>query len=86
MDEAYLLAAARYIELNPRARWVGHEHLQLALEQRAGTPRGRDDQFVKVAPLLAMIPDWAAFLNSAIPEEQLRDIRRHTRAGRPLGD
>jgi hypothetical protein len=29
---------------------------------------------VKVAPLLDMTPDWRAFLNSVMPEEQLRDI------------
>ena len=33
-----------------------------------------------------MIGDWAAFLNSAMPEEELSDIRHHTRTGRPLGD
>ena len=33
-----------------------------------------------------MIPDWCAFLNSAMPEEELRDIRQHARTGRPLGD
>ena len=41
---------------------------------------------MKVAPLLAMIPDWCAFLKSVVPEEELRDIRRHARTGRPLGD
>jgi putative transposase len=54
----------------------------LALEQRAG----RDDQLVKVAPLLAMIGDWRAFLSSALGEEELSDIRHHTSTGRPLGD
>jgi hypothetical protein len=47
---------------------------------------GKDDPLVKVAPLLAMIGDWRAFLNSAVPEAELRDIRRHARTGRPLGD
>ena len=55
------------------------------MEQR-GDLLGRDDALVKVAPLLAMIPDWRAFLNSALPEAELRDIRRHSRTGRPLGD
>jgi putative transposase len=41
---------------------------------------------VKVAPSLAMIADWRAFLNSAMPEADLRDMRRHSRTGRPLGD
>ncbi len=47
---------------------------------------GRDDALVKVAPLLAMIGDWRAFLNSAMPEAELRNIRQHARTGRPLGD
>jgi len=47
---------------------------------------GRDDPLVKVAPRLAMIGDWGDFLKSAMPEEELRDIRRHARTGRPLGD
>ena len=33
-----------------------------------------------------MIRDWDAFLKSAMPEEELRDIRHHSRTGRPLGD
>jgi putative transposase len=57
MDEPYLLAAARYVELNPvRAR----------LAERAGDWRwssarahldGRDDALASVAPLLALAPD-----------------------------
>lgn len=33
-----------------------------------------------------MVGDWHAFLNSAIPEEELTDLRRHGRTGRPLGE
>ena len=47
---------------------------------------GRDDPLVKVAPMLAIVGDWNAFLNSAVPEEELRDMRGHGRTGRPLGD
>ena len=46
----------------------------------------QDDRLVRVAPLLAMVPDWNAFLNSAMPEEELGQLRRHVRTGRPLGD
>jgi putative transposase len=35
---------------------------------------------------LAVIGDWNAFLNRATPEEELRNLRRHGRTGRPLGD
>ena len=45
----------------------------------------RDDRLARVAPLLAMIADWRGFLNSAIPEEELRDLREHGRTGCPLG-
>ena len=86
MDEPHLLAAARYIELNPvRAGLVAKAENWPWSSARAHLA-GRDDQLVKVAPLLTMIPDWCAFLNSAMPEEELRDIRQHSRTGRPLGD
>ena len=32
-----------------------------------------------------MVADWAAFLDSALPEEELRELRQHGRTGRPLG-
>jgi putative transposase len=84
-DEPHLLAAARYVELNPvRAGLVLN-----AEDWRWSSARshllGRDDRLVRVAPLLAMIADWRGFLNSAIPEEQLRDLREHGRTGCPLG-
>jgi putative transposase len=86
MDEPYLLAAARYIELNPvRARLVERPSDWPWSSARAHL-NGRDDGLVKVAPLLAMIGDWNAFLNSAVADEELRVLRRHGRTGRPLGD
>ena len=33
-----------------------------------------------------MIGDWNAILGSVAPEEELEDLRRHSRAGRPPGD
>jgi putative transposase len=33
-----------------------------------------------------MIPDWSAFLNSAVRDEEHAELRRHGRRGRPLGD
>jgi hypothetical protein len=45
---------------------------------------GCDDHLVKVAPLLAIVADWKALLDSALPEEQLKEPRGHSRTGRPL--
>ena len=86
MRAIYLLAAARYVELNAvRARLAGS-----AVEWPWSSARahlsGRDDGLVKVAPLLAMVADWQALLDSALPEEQLKQVRAHGRTGRPLGD
>jgi len=43
---------------------------------------GCDDRLVKVAPLLAMVPEWRALLDSALPEEweQLQEFRGHSRS------
>lgn len=86
MDEPYLLAAARYVELNPVRAGLVPSAQQWPWSSARAHLAGRDDRLVKVAPLLAMIADWNAFLQSAVPEEELRQIRRHGRTGRPLGD
>ena len=86
MDEAYLLAAARYIELNPVRAGLVVDPCDWPWSSARAHLTGSDDALVKVAPLLTMIPDWRAFLRSALPEAELRDIRRHSRTGRPLGD
>jgi putative transposase len=31
-------------------------------------------------------PDWADYLNEALPENALNTIRKHERTGRPLGN
>ena len=86
MDEPYLLAAARYVELNPvRAKLVARAEDWLWSSARAHLS-GRDDSLVKVAPLLAMVHDWQAFLDSARPEGEVEEVRKHARTGRPLGD
>jgi len=86
MDEPYLLAAARYVEWNPvRANLVA-DAAEWPWSSARAHLSGRDDRLVQVGPMLAMVHDWRAFLDSAIPEEQLRVLRDHGRTGRPLGD
>ncbi len=85
MDERYLLAAARYVELNPvRAKLVsepGYYHWSSASAHMSG----KDDALVKAAPLLSLIPDWRGFLDSGIDDKEMKVLRRHERTGRPLG-
>ena len=85
MDVPYLLAAARYVELNPvRAGLVRRAGDYPWSSARAHLDRA-DDVLVKVAPLLKRMPDWAAFLNSGPSVAELTNMRQHERTGRPLG-
>jgi len=84
LDGQYLLAAVRYVLRNPiragladkpwdyqwsNARWIVGD----ALEDPLATP----------SETLADITDWRSFLMG--DSRQLKEIRQHTRTGRPLG-
>lgn len=85
MDESYLLAAARYVELNPvRAKLVDRPDAY-KWSSAAAHLEGRDDELVKVSPLLSLVPNWREFLSVTAPEHQTEALRRHERTGRPLG-
>lgn len=84
MDEAHLLAAARYVELNPvRAQLAPRAHDWPWSSARAHLA-GRDD-LVQVQPLLALAPDWSAFLAERLDDADHEAIRASERTGRPLG-
>jgi putative transposase len=86
MDEPYLLATARYVELNPVRAGLVESPAEWRWSSARAHLSGRDDGLVKVAPMLAMVDDWQDLLNSVLPEEELKELRRHGRTGRPLGD
>ena len=85
MDEAYLLAAARYVELNPLRAQLVADPATFLWSSASAHLRGQDDLLVKVAPLLQLIPDWRAFLEGGMKENEIKVLRRHERTGRPLG-
>jgi putative transposase len=85
MDEAYLLACARYVELNPvRARLA-----RRARDWRWSSARAhlgaKNDALVRARPLLDRVPDWAALLAAGLGEAEHEAIRAAERTGRPLG-
>ena len=86
MDEPYLLAAVRYVELNPVLAGLVADAAEWRWSSAMSHLSGRDDRLVRVAPTRAMVADWRALLNSAIPEEELGDMRKHGRTGCPLGN
>ncbi len=82
MDEADPLATARYVELNPvRARLVRKPGIWPWSSARAHLA-GRDDDLVRVTPLLRRVPDWARFLAGGMADEDIEQ-RKHSRSGRP---
>lgn len=84
MDESYLLAAARYVEMNPVRARLAEDASSWPWSSASAHLAGEDDKLVKVAPLLEMGGDWKLFLGAAT-EEEMGKIRRHERSGRPLG-
>ena len=86
MDEHHLLAAVRYIELNPvHANLCTQAALWPWSSARAHLS-AIDDALVNVGPMLSRINDWQAYLDSIVPQETIEKLRQHSRTGRPVGD
>lgn len=85
MDEAHLLVAARYVELNPvRAKMVvsADQHPWSSAKAHLA---GEDDILVKVEPLLSMVGDWGSYLAEPESKGEYDAIKATEKSGRPLG-
>ncbi len=86
MDEYYLLAAVRYVELNPvHAHMVKHAEDYQWSSARAHLAE-EDDKLVTVAPMLNRVSNWRGYLDSDLDESTKETFRMHGRTARPLGD
>lgn len=86
VDEAYLLVAAHYVELNPVRASLTSDPCSYPWSSAKSHVMGRDDELVTVKPLLDLVPDWNAFLQHKMKEEDYERLPVHERTGRPLGD
>ena len=84
MDEQYLLATVRYVELNPVKARLCRQPAEWRWSSALAHMEGQDDRLVKVRPMLDRVSDWSAYLSDERIEEH-EQIERHTRTGRPLG-
>lgn len=84
MDEAYLISAVKYIEMNPVRANLAVDPYSWRWRCAKAHAEGKDDILVSVSPLLEMVGDWISFLSEA-DEEDVDKIRRHERTGRALG-
>lgn len=85
MDEAHLLAAVRYTELNPVRAGLCHHPMDWAWSSVHAHCAGSDDALVTVKPMLDRIHDWPRYLRTDSDPSQLNAIRQHAKTGRPLG-
>jgi putative transposase len=86
MDESYLLAAARYVELNPVRAGLAREPWSYPWSSAHAHVTGVNDHLIKAAPLRAMVQDWRGFLLSPLSEKDIEALRKHERTGRPFGN
>jgi len=85
MDESYLLAAARYVELNPVKAGLAAAPESYRWSSASAHLSGVDDMLVRVAPVLERVPDWRGFLAAGDAGDYAALYERHESTGRPLG-
>ncbi len=86
LDEQYLIACTRYVEINP----VKREYVQLPEQwpwsSAAAHIKEKDNELVTVLPLLSRVKrSWSDFLGESIPEEEAELFYSHEKSGKPLG-
>lgn len=84
MDESYLLAAARYVEMNPVAAGLVSQPDEYPWSSARAHLAAQDDRLTKIEPLLSMVGNWKEFLALSTATE-MDTLRKHERSGRPLG-
>jgi len=86
MDEEHLMAAVRYVALNPvRARLASRAEDWPWASTRAHLS-GKDDGLAVVRPVLDRAPDFAALIATDPDDPAFRALRAAETRGRPLGN
>jgi len=85
MDEGHVLACTKFIEWSPVLRKVAKRPRDYRWSSARAHLAGRDDEVVRVKPLLDRVDDWRSFLGKPLTEDERELIRAHESTGRPLG-
>lgn len=85
MDEEHLLAAGRYVELNPvraglcqRADEWPWSSVHYHMHERA-------DPLITAGGMCAFVDNWRTYLDGELTNTELDTLRRHSRNGHPAG-
>ena len=85
MDDANLLMAARYIELNPVRAGLVKSPQEHPWSSAAANMSGKRDRLMSTAEFPLMVGDWSRFLMEGTEPADEETIHSHERSGRPLG-
>lgn len=85
LDERYLIAAARYILLNPVRASLAREARDYKWSSIKIHLADKKNSLIDDSLLQEIITDWHDFLEKAEDEDAFKQIRKHARTGRPLG-
>ena len=86
LDEQHLIAAARYVELNPVRAGLCQQPEDWLWSSAQSHILGCDDQIVTVEPLLGIVGDWNKLLEAPTSDGVFDNLRKNSRTGRPLGN
>ena len=87
MEEQYLLACTKYVELNPVRAGLVKNPEDWRWSSAAAHITGEDDILVKTKPLLKIAnKPWKQFLAVDVQDSEIELFRKHERTGRPLGE
>lgn len=85
VDEGWLLACARYVELAPVRAGLAERAREWRWSSARAHLAARDDALVNASPLLERAADWRTLLAQGLDKQLREKIESHERTGRPLG-
>ncbi|ACN16401.1 transposase family protein [Desulforapulum autotrophicum HRM2] len=87
MEERYLLACTKYVELNPVRAGLVEKPENWRWSSAGAHMKGKDDILVMTKPLLEIVKTpWEVFLSLDVEKSQIELFQKHERTGRPLGE
>lgn len=85
MDETHLLAAVRYVELNPVRAGLCDDPYEWRWSSVHANTNLRADKLMPKTPMRALVSDWRHYLAKDTAQKDIETLRRHSATGRPAG-
>ena len=86
MDEPHVLAAVRYVELNPVRGGLSRCAEEWPWSSARGHLGTASDPLLDCEPMQRRIPNWRRYLSEEVDPELVDKIRKKTLSGQPAGD